>query len=93
MLGYGNGLLVLGNGPHLLGNMSQFGILLHSVSCRIRGYVIPRNAAIGLMSFSIVSFGVMSFGLLPYQGIFFEMQQINFTSGGNLLKNLELCLL
>ena len=38
--GLGNGLHGLGNGPHLLGIMSRFGIMSHSVLCRIRGYVV-----------------------------------------------------
>ena len=55
VLGNDNGSLVLGTGPHLLGNMSQFGIMSHSALCRIRRYV-----AFGVMLFGIMSFGLMS---------------------------------
>ena len=30
----------MGNGQHLLGIMSQFGIMSHSALCRIRDYVV-----------------------------------------------------
>ena len=52
--GNGNGALVLGNGPHLLGIMSQFGIMSHLALCRIRHYV---------------TFGVMSFGNMSHSGV------------------------
>ena len=50
---------MLGNGPHVLGIMSHWGL------CRIRYYV-----AFGVMSFGIVSFDVMSFGLLSVYPFF-----------------------
>ena len=52
VLGNDNGPPVLGNGPHLLGIMSQFGIMSHSALCRIRGYVVRHNVAFGIMSHS-----------------------------------------
>ena len=48
LLGNGNGPLVLGNGPHVLGIMS------HSEFCRIRHYV----------AFGLISFGIMSHSAL-----------------------------
>ena len=36
----GNGPHVLGNGPHLFRYYVTFGIMLHSVLCGIRGYVL-----------------------------------------------------
>ena len=64
VLGNDNGPPVLGNGPQLLGIMSQltirhyvaFGIMSHLGLCRlalcpIRGYVVWHNVAFGLMSF------------------------------------------
>ena len=73
VLGNDNGPHVLGNGLHLLGIVSQFGIMSHSALCRIRGYVVRHyvlrhNVAFGLMSFGYVSFGVMSFGIMSVYG-------------------------
>ena len=81
VLGNDNGPLVLCKGPHLLGNMSQFGIMSHSglcrlalcrsALCRIRPYV-----AFGLISHSAlcrirpyVAFGVMSFGIMSHSAL------------------------
>ena len=55
VLGNDNGPPVLGNGPQLLGIMSQFGIMSHLALCRIRGYVVRHYIAFGLMSFGIMS--------------------------------------
>ena len=73
VLGNDNGPHVLGNGLHLLGIVSQFGIMSLSALCRIRGYVVRHyvlrhNVAFGLMSFGYVSFGVMSFGIMSVYG-------------------------
>ena len=53
VLGNGNGPLVLGNGPHLLGIMSQFGIMLHSA----------------FVTFGVMSFGIMLFGIMSHWGL------------------------
>ena len=55
VLGNDNGPPVLGNGPQLLGIMSQFGIMSHLALCPIRGYVVRHYIAFGLMSFGIMS--------------------------------------
>ena len=60
VLGNDNGPLVLGNGPHLLGITSQFGIMSHSALCRIRGYVVRHNVVRPYVAFGIMSFGIMS---------------------------------
>ena len=64
VLGNNNGPPVLGNGPHLLGIMSQFGILLHSVLCHIRGYVVWHYVVRHYVAFGIMSFGIMSHSAL-----------------------------
>ena len=50
----GNGLHGLRNGLQVLGIMSQFGIMLHSVLCRIRGYVVRHYVPFGVMLFGIM---------------------------------------
>ena len=57
VLGNDNGPPVLGNGPQLLGIMSQFGIMSHLALCRIQGYVVrhyvvQHNVTFGIMSHS-----------------------------------------
>ena len=64
VLGNDNGPLVLGNGPHLLGITSQFGIMSHSALCRIRGYVVRHNVVRPYVAFGIMSFGIMSHSAL-----------------------------
>ena len=53
---------VFGNGQHLLGFMSQFGIMLHLGLCRIRGYVVQHNVTSGIMSHS----DLCRLGLCPW---------------------------
>ena len=57
--GLGNGPYVLGNGLYLLGIMSQFGIMSHSVLCRIRGYVVRHHVFRDYVAFRVMSFGIM----------------------------------
>ena len=64
MLGNVNGPLVLGNGPNLLGIMSQFAIMSDSVLCRIRGYVVRYYVVRYYVAFGIMSFGIMSHSAL-----------------------------
>ena len=71
VLGNDNGPPVLGNGPLLLGIMSQFGIMLHSVLCCIRDYI-----AFGVMSFGIMSFGIVSFGVMSFDVMLFSLLSV-----------------
>ena len=44
---------------HLLGNMSQFGIMSHLALCRIRGYVVRHYVVWHYVAFGVMSFGIM----------------------------------
>ena len=64
VLGNDNGPQVLGNGLHLLGIMSQFGIMSHSVLCCIHGYVVRHYVVCHYVAFGVMSFGIMSHSAL-----------------------------